>query len=459
MILVVWVSPGIAYQLTLHNDRITLHADQVRLVTLMNDLAIKTQVNVYIEPGLNPYISADFNNKSLQEALESIIPPLNHAFKWETASSVSDESEQVSDACRIRLAEIHIFKEGSHTQMLPRKKNSPLDIARNPEDGSLYVKGEILIRLKPGMETKELNEILKQLGGILISQNHVLGIYRIKLSDQADVPDLVKQIKDHPGIDTAEPNFVYPIALPYRYLTDSEIKTEVDFKPMADGLVPIAVLDSGLAQGNLPGEYVLAAQDAFDPDTPISDPLGHGTQMALIAAGMVTPFGVKKSTDSANPIIAIRAFDKNGYTSSTALMQGIDFALANGARVASLSWGSETKSDFINDTLEYGSSKGLVIVASAGNDPTGNPVYPAAYASVMGIGALAPDGQNWKNSNYGDFVDVYLPGFADMPIGYKADPGIYAGTSISAAFAANQIAALLSKNPQADKREIANIFE
>lgn len=431
-----------AYQLTLHNDRITLHADQVKLRTLMNDLAKKTDIKVYIDPGLNPRISADFNNTSLQNALESILTPFNHALKWESAS----------------LSEIHIFKEGDKHQMLPRKNDSPLDIARNPIDGSLYVKGEILIRLKPGMDVKDLNEILKQLGGTLISKNRAIGIYKIKLPDRTMIPELVKQIKDHPDIEAAEPNYAYPIALPYRYLTDSKIKTEVDFKPMADGAVPIAVLDSGLAQGNLPGEYVLAAKDALNPDAPISDPLGHGTQMALIAAGMVTPFGAKKSADSANPVIAIRTFDENGYTSSTALMQGIDFALANGARVASLSWGSNTKSDFMNDTVEYGASKGLIIVASAGNDPTGNPVYPAAYTSVMGIGALAPDGQNWENSNYGDFVDVYLPGFADMPIGYKADPGIYAGTSISAAFAANQIAAFLSQNPRADKQEIANIF-
>jgi hypothetical protein len=219
------------------------------------------------------------------------------------------------------------------------------------------------------------------------------------------------------------------------------------------------VLDSGLSPGTLPDAQVLASQDALNPNTTISDTLGHGTQMALIASGIVTPFGVTKNNDGSHPVIAIRAFDDNGFTSSLALMNGIDFALTNGAQVVSLSWGSPIPSDFINDTLEYGASKGLIIVASAGNEPTGKPVYPAAYESVIGIGALAPTGRNWKNTNYGDFVDVYLPGFADMPVGYKADPGIYAGTSISAAFAANRIAAFLSQNPQAGKKEImANLF-
>jgi thermitase len=448
MILMLFCSSSMAYELTIYNDKVTLHADQVKLQMLMKDLVQKADIEVYIDPDLNPYISADFINKDLQSALDSNLKSLNHALKWEAAPA--------SSRTRIRLAEIHIFKDGSKDQTLPVKKASTLDIARNPKDGSFYVKGEMLIRLKPGVDVEYLNKILKQLDGTLLSENSTLGIYRIKLPDQAMIPELVEQIKDLSSIEMAEPNYAYPIDLPYRYVPNSTIETDLVFNPMPDGSVPIAVLDSGLAPGNLPSEYVLATRDALNPDEPISDFLGHGTQMALIAAGIVTPFGVKENNDNANPIIAIRAFDENGFTSSVALMNGIDIALANGARVVSLSWGSTMKSDFINDTLEYGASKGLIIVASAGNEPTGKPVYPAAYTSVIGIGALAPDGQNWENTNYGDFVDVYLPGFADMPVGYKADPGIYAGTSISAAFAANRIAAFLSQNPKADKKEISD---
>ncbi len=135
-------------------------------------------------------------------------------------------------------------------------------------------------------------------------------------------------------------------------------------------------------------------------------------------------------------------------------MESIDFALRNGARVMSLSWGSETKSEFLSEAFELADSKGLIIVASAGNEPTGEPRYPAAYAAVIGVGALAPDGKEWERSNRGDFVDLYAPGFAALPVGYKGDPGVYAGTSISAAFTANLIAGILSENPKATKQEI-----
>jgi hypothetical protein len=51
-------------------------------------------------------------------------------------------------------------------------------------------------------------------------------------------------------------------------------------------------------------------------------------------------------------------------------------------------------------------------------------------------------------------VDLYAPGFASLPVGYKGEPGIYAGTSISTAFTANLIASILSKNPKATKEQI-----
>jgi hypothetical protein len=165
--------------------------------------------------------------------------------------------------------------------------------------------------------------------------------------------------------------------------------------------------------------FVLASFDALNPDESISDSLGHGTQMALIAAGVVKPSGVRSGTHTQSPIIPIRVFDDNGFTSNFTIMSSI-----------------------------------VIVVASAGNEPTGKPVYPAAFPSVIGVGALAPDGKSWENSNYGDFVSVYAPGFATLPVGYKGDPGAYAGTSISAAYAANVIADYLSEHPEATSQEV-----
>jgi len=269
---------------------------------------------------------------------------------------------------------------------------------------------------------------------------------------------LVEQVARHPRVAKAEPNYVYPIAMPYKEsASTAPVSMFVDNLSPGGG-APVAILDTGLGSDSGLEDFILASFDAMNPAEPISDLLGHGTQMALIAAGVVKPFGVSEDFKARIPIIPIRAFDNNGFTSNFSIMRSIDFALNHDARVMSLSWGSATRSDFLENVLDLANAKGLIVVASAGNEPTGKPVYPAAYSSVVGVGALAPDGKFWKRSNYGNFVRLYAPGFATLPVGYEGDPGVYAGTSIAAAFVANIIANYMSENPKATKQEILSIL-
>ena len=295
---------------------------------------------------------------------------------------------------------------------------------------------------------------MREIGGTLLDSQPDLGIYRIRLPENSDVSSLLDRIKDLPNLEEAEPNYAYPLPAP---MTNAERGAPT--QPPSDlsvpgGKAPVAVLDTGMMPNAGLEALVLASKDALNPDEPISDSLGHGTQMALIAAGVIRPDGVRLGSDSQTPIIPVRAFDDNGFTSNSLIMNSIDFAIEHGARVLSLSWGSETRSDFLESAMDYASSKGLMIIASAGNEPTGKPVYPAAFSSVIGVGAIGRDGKPWENSNYGDFVTLYAPGFAELPVGYKGDPGIYAGTSISAAFVANLVAEVLSRNPQASRQDI-----
>ncbi len=353
-----------------------------------------------------------------------------------------------------RLAEIQVFRPGQKDLMRPLRKLATLSIARNPKDGSFYVKDEILIRLKPGADLADLLKLLQETGGVLVGSYPELGIYRVRLPPGADVPALVEEIGKRGGAGIAEPNYAYPVPTGPRELDWGSLKESYgDAYPRTKG-APVAVIDSGLRPDAGLENFVLASLDALNPDKPLSDTGGHGTQMALIASGLVKPIGVQEESVAITPIIPIKAFDENGFTSNVLLMESIDFAIKNGARVMSLSWGSETKSAFLSEALEAAGAKGLILVASAGNEPTGDPQYPAAYPEVIGVGALAPNGKAWERSNRGDFVDVYAPGFASLPVGYMGDPGIYAGTSISAAFTANLIAGMLSKNPKATKQEI-----
>ncbi len=436
-----------ALEVRITGDKLSLHADQVPLQSILQRFA-DLGINIRIDPQLNPKISASFEDQDIQKGMDSILKSLDHVLIWE---SIEGSPNPIT-----KLAEIQVFKPGKKELMKPLGRRSRLSIARDPRDGSLFVNNELLLRLKPGMSLLEFERLLRQIGGTVVDSNAAMGIYKIRLPENSDVPTLVEQITKHPGVEKAEPNYAYPISMPYRDPVPPVSTSDFSVPPTPAGAVPIAILDTGLDPGLGLEGLVLTSLDALNPDESISDSLGHGTQMALIATGVVKPYGVSSDAETRNPIIPIRAFDDNGFTSNYDIMRSIDFALKNGARVMSLSWGSETRSDFLENDLDYASSKGLIIVASAGNEPTGKPVYPAAYRSVIGVGALGPDSKPWERSNYGDFVMLYAPGFASFPVGYKGDPGSYAGTSISAAFAANIIANYLSRNPEATMQEVFN---
>lgn len=438
---------ALGYELIVNDDRITIHAHEVPLQTLMADFSNQTGIIVRMDPAMDPLITSHLVDRPMESALKSMLYPLNHVMQW--------EREQHRNNGRLRLTEIHIFDHGKKDQMVSLDNDVALDIARNPKDGSFYVKNEILIRFLDGLNDGLLYEILGQFNGKLLSVNRAINLYRIKLPPDTSVLELIEQIKTDPRFESAEPNYAYPIDQPHKYSTRNDIRSEVNSSPVRRHGQAIAVLDSGLLPDKLPENYVLESKNAFNPNVPALDSLGHGTQMVMLAAGYVHPMGSEMEQGiPSNPVISIRVFDKNGFMSSDVLMRSIDFALDHNARVVNMSWGSDTRSDFVNDIINYGASRGLVFVASAGNKPTGKPVYPAAYENVISVGALTPDGKQWENSNFGDFVDGFMPGFANMPVGYMADPGIYAGTSIASAYAATHIATFLSNNPGATKSDI-----
>ncbi len=438
-----------ALDVKITGDRLSVDADQVPLQSILQRIA-DLGIIIRIEPQLNPKISASFENWKIQKGLASILKSVNHILIW---TSIEGPLGPIS-----RLAEIQVFKPGKKERIKPLGIRSSLAIVRNSKNEALFVKDEILLRFKPGMSLLELTKLLKQIGGTVIDSHVASGIYKIRLEENSDIPSLVEQVTRHPRVAKAEPNYVYPIAMPYKNSAPTAPVSMFFDTLSPGGGASVAILDTGLGSDSGLEAFVLASFDAMNPAEPISDSLGHGTQMALIAAGVVKPFGAGEDFKVQVPIIPIRVFDNNGFTSNFSIMRSVDFALNHDARVMSLSWGSGTRSDFLENVLDLANAKGLIVVASAGNEPTGKPVYPAAYPSVVGVGALAPDGKFWKKSNYGNFVRLYAPGFAALPVGYEGDPGVYAGTSIAAAFVANIIANYISENPKATKQEILSIL-
>jgi thermitase len=429
------------FEVEISGNKLALHAQKIPLRNILRQIAV-LGISVRIDPDINPEISASFTGWDLEAGLKSILKSTDHILIWETTKGAPDS--------RPVLIEIQVFKPGEKERMKLIEARSVFAVARRGEKGPFFIKGEILVRIGKGADLDELTAAVERTGGEIFAVSDYPGVYRIRFPDDYDVFSLADQLKKFPGIETAEPNYAYPVTHPERVGRVRRTTLGLPDIPEDGTGMPVAVLDSGIQMNTNLQDRVKAVLNAFDSDAIASDTLGHGTQMALIAAGLVTPAGKDTVAPGSAEVLPIKIFDDNGFTTSLTVLRSVTFAIKNGARVLSLSWGSETGSEIMESIFKAASEKGLMIVAAAGNEPTGNPVYPAAYDSVIGVGALNPDGGQWENSNYGEFVSFYAPGFATLPVGYKGDPGTYAGTSIATAYTANVISSYLSQNPEAE---------
>ena len=216
----------------------------------------------------------------------------------------------------------------------------------------------------------------------------------------------------------------------------------------------VAVLDTGLSPDLAFGALLRGGLDAIRPDASLTDTDGHGTQMALLASGVVAPSGV--TAGDLQPFVAVRAFDDAGVATSDGILRSIEFAQSSGAKVLSLSWGTPQPSDFLAAAVKDAQDAGMIVVAAAGNEPTGSPVYPAAFPGVVAVAATDAEGNRWEKSNYGSFVDISAPGFAEFPAGSDGQGGSYAGTSISTPWVARSLASYMEKNPTASSADAVN---
>jgi thermitase len=441
--------PAAEPDVRLDGDRITLQARDNNLSEILGLLADQG-VRIHIDPRINPKITATFDNRPIGSAIASILKSVDYALIW--------RKDKASATSEPRLWEIRIFYKGQEALVRPLKKSVNLNVVNNG-DGTYHVSDILLLRLTPNITEATLAALLDRLGATIVDAYAPLGIVRLRLPHGSDVPAIAETLANTPGVQTAEPDNAYPLegGGPAAGGTRSS-SSPPPSQPPSSGATIVAVMDSGLLSDYEASPFVQAVYDAVSPGAEVGDELGHGTQMTLIAAGAVNPMGSAADTPTGSPVVAIRTFDDNGFTSTYTLMRGIDYAIEKGARVLSLSWGTETPSSLLASAVRYAATKGLILVAAAGNAPTGNPVYPAAYDNVIGVGALTPNGDAWDQSNFGDFVAVSAPGLADLPVGYKGDPGIYAGTSIATAYTARRVAAILNQNPDADRATILRIL-
>jgi len=195
--------------------------------------------------------------------------------------------------------------------------------------------------------------------------------------------------------------------------------------------VVVAVLDTGvdLSQPDLQGAFV-PGYDFVNHDTDPSDDNGHGTGTAgIVGARSGNGLGGSGFCPRCS-VMPVKVVAANGSATEGAVAPGIIWAADHGANVISMSFGG-TYSATIADAIRYATSKGVLVVAAAGNSGSSTAFYPAADDGVLGVAASQPDDTLYSWSNYGTWVSLAAPG-CDLTTLRDGGFGDFCGTSASA---------------------------
>lgn len=396
---------------------------------------------------------------------------------------------------------------------------------------AIYKPGELLVRFAPkaGGEQRsaeEKNQILSYLGGAALKRSYKLvpGLSLVKLPPGQTVKDALKTFNNTDGILYAEPNYRIYFASTFPNdpdfskqwglhntgqtggKSDADIDAPEAWDIVTDSVFIVAVLDTGVDYTHPDLAYNMWINEAeYNGDTGVdddnngyiddirgwdfsddyeADPMdyaGHGTQCAGIIGAVgnnnegiagvcwnVKIMPLALCTDD----FLTEGCEWDAWVASA--VEAIDYAVYNGARVLSNSWGEDDETDSsLEDTIAAARDEGVLFIAAAMNvryfTPHPNndthPIYPASYDLDNIIAVLATDQDDylWDDSHYGlTSVDLGAPGVNIRTCDdLNTDPDEYtynSGTSMATPHVAGAAALIWAVNPYLSYQEVKDIL-
>ncbi len=381
-----------------------------------------------------------------------------------------------------------------------------------------YVPDEVLVKFKPSLSINSIKVIINAYQAKTIKKLRRSEVYQLQIPESSTTEEMLWMLEQNPDVEYACPNYIVYITavskpndtfFDYQYAlrnTGQDIgitgsphgKDRADIKAMegweetkGSEDITIAVIDTGIdfehpdLKNNpdvedkiLSNGYDFVDDDA-DPFDEIGNPrdgAGHGTWVTSIAAAKTNNNEGIAGVAWNCRILPLRTIDIDGFGTTSDLVDAIYYAVDEGADVINMSLGFALGPDEtvppLEDALQYAHMKGVVCVASAGNDGT-DVLFPAAYDDYcIAVAATNYDDQRvtfansqgfWESS-IGAEIDVAAPGrriVGCVPLWYFGEGsipyGFGDGTSASVPHVVGLVALIKSIKPWLSVDEIMDV--
>ena len=391
---------------------------------------------------------------------------------------------------------------------------------------SEFVTGEFIVKFKDAgitsLSVDNLNEKYHVSSMEKIFRNcedtSLENIYILNIPEDTDILSIIQDYSSCPDVEYAEPNYHVQLCgfpndndfdkqwnLHNSGQTGGTEDADIDApeawdSETGDSDIIIAILDLGvdythpdlvdnlwINEDEIPDNeedddengYVddIMGWDFGNEDNDPKDEYGHGT-LCTGVAGAVTDNGIGIAGVGWDcKIMPLIVLGPHGGV--TGILNGIEYAVDNGARVISMSFTTTTHMQVLEDTINYAASEGVISVAAAGNSGETEERYPAAQDNVIAVAGTNHNDEKmnffdehyeeWIISNYGDWVDVAAPAvniYSTMPTyhvsmnddGYQQDYDYGTGSSYACPLVAGIAGLILSKNPHLSPEEVKTII-